>query len=297
MFAAIDAANEQIRAAHRSTNPATQQSMRGRRVTGPATCHRIWAMLRVALNDVVADGLIPTNPVTAVRLRPARPARPLVWTDPRVDRWRVTGEVPGPVMVWTPAQVGAFLDHAAVHEPDLYPLFHLIAYRGLRRGEAIGMRDADTQLDSAELGIAQQITACGRRVQRKPPKSDAGNRTVALDAGTVAVLRAYRVRRPSMRDDDLFFVCPDGQAWHPESVSRRFRRLVADVALPPVRLHDLRHGAATLALAAGVDLKAIQATLGHSTLSLTANTYTSVLPQLGRAAAEAVAGVVPRRSR
>jgi hypothetical protein len=69
MFAAIDAANEQIRAAHRSTNPATQQSMRGRRVTGPATCHRIWAMLRVALNDVVADGLIPTNPVTAVRLQ------------------------------------------------------------------------------------------------------------------------------------------------------------------------------------------------------------------------------------
>jgi integrase len=62
------------------------------------------------------------------------------------------------------------------------------------------------------------------------------------------------------------------------------------------RTHDLRHGAATLALAAGVDLKVIQATLGHSTFALTADTYTSVLPQLARAAAEATAAVIPRRS-
>jgi len=296
MFAAIDAANEQIRAAHRSTNPATQQSMRGRRVTGPATCHRIRAMLRVALNDAVADGLIPSNPATAVRLRPARPARPLVWTDPRVDRWRVTGEVPGPVMVWTPKQTGAFLDHAASHDPDLYPLLHLIAHSGLRRGEAVGLRDADAQLDRAELATTQQITATGGALQRKPPKSNAGNRVIALDTGTITVLRACRAHRPSTSDGGLFFVRPDGQPWHPNSVSRRFRRLIADAGLPPVRLHDLRHGAATLALAAGVDLKVVQATLGHSTMKLTADTYTSVLPQLAQAAAEAIASIIPRGS-
>ena len=254
MFAAIDAANERIRAGRRSTSPAVRESVRGRRVTGPATCQRIRAVLRAALNDAVADGLIRTNPAALVKLRPARAARPLVWTDPRVDRWRDTGEVPGPVMVWTPEQTGAFLDHAAVHDPDLYPLFHLIAYRGLRRGEAVGLRDADTQLDRAEIAITQQITAAGRVIQRKPPKSEAGNRTVAVDGATVAVLRAHRARRRP-NDDGLFFVRPDGQAWHPDGVSRRFRRLVADAGLPPVRLHGLRHGTATLALAAGVDLK------------------------------------------
>jgi integrase len=249
-------------------------------------------VLRTALNDAVADGLIPDNPATLVRLRPARQARPLVWTDPRVDRWRNTGEIPGPVMVWTPEQTGAFLDHAAAHDPDLYPLLHLIAHRGLRRGEAVGLRDADTQLDRAELAITHQITAAGRTIQRKPPKSEAGNRVVALDTGTVAVLRGCRARRPSNSEGGLFFIRPDGQAWHPDSVSRRFRRLVADSALPPIRLHGLRHGAATLALAAGVDLKVVEATLGHSTITLTANTYTSVLPHLVQAAAEAVAAVI-----
>lgn len=65
--------------------------------------------------------------------------------------------------------------------------------------------------------------------------------------------------------------------------------------LPPIRLHDLRHGAATLALAAGVDLKIVQEMLGHSTITLTADTYTSVLPQVAQAAAEATARLVPRQ--
>ncbi|MDQ7903536.1 site-specific integrase [Phytohabitans sp. ZYX-F-186] len=296
MFAAIEAANEQVRAARRSTHPAVRDSVRGRRVTGPGTCHRIRAVLRVALNDAVADGLIPTNPATVIRLRPARLARPLVWTQPRVDRWQDTGEVPGPVMVWTPEQTGVFLDHVARYDRDLYPLLHLVAHTGLRRGEAVGLREADALLDRAELAVTQQVTTAGRVLQRKPPKSGAGNRVVALDAGTVAVLRGYRVHRPSTRGGGLFFVREDGQPWHPDAVSRRFRRLVADAGLPPVRLHDLRHGAATLALAAGVDLKVVQATLGHSTMKLTADTYTSVLPELAQAAAEAVAAAIPRRS-
>ncbi|GLH95593.1 hypothetical protein Pa4123_08650 [Phytohabitans aurantiacus] len=168
-----------------------------------------------------------------------------------MDRWRDTGEVPGPVMVWTPAQTGAFLDHAARYDPALYPLFHLVAHRGLRRGEAVGLGDADTHLDHAEITITQQLTTAGRSVQRKPPKSDAGHRVIALDSGTVAALRAYRAHRPATDDSGLFFVRPDGQPWHPDTVSRRFRRLIDDASLPPVRLHDLQHGAATLALAAG----------------------------------------------
>ena len=68
-----------------------------------------------------------------------------------------------------------------------------------------------------------------------------------------------------------------------------FRRLSDQAGLPPVRLHDLRHGAATLALAAKVDLKVVQDMLGHSSIVLTADTYTSVLPDVARKAAEDVA--------
>jgi hypothetical protein len=74
----------------------------------------------------------------------------------------------------------------------------------------------------------------------------------------------------------------------------RFRRLAFAANLPPVSLHSLRHGAATYALAAGVDIKVVQERLGHSTSTLTRDTYTSVLPDVARAAAEAAAAMIPR---
>jgi integrase len=80
-------------------------------------------------------------------------------------------------------------------------------------------------------------------------------------------------------------------------VSDRFERLILEADLPPIHLHDLRHGAASLMLAAGVDMKVVQETLGHSSLALTANTYTSVYPEVSAAAAEAAAALVPRRAR
>ena len=86
----------------------------------------------------------------------------------------------------------------------------------------------------------------------------------------------------------------NGDPVAPDRLTRTFRRLPPEAGLPPVRLHDLRHGAATLALAAGVDLRVVQDMLGHSSIVLTANTYTSVLPAVAHAAAEKVATLIIR---
>lgn len=89
----------------------------------------------------------------------------------------------------------------------------------------------------------------------------------------------------------------DGSPVHPGYASGRFRLLVRRVGLPPVRLHDLRHGAASLAHEAGADLKTLQELLGHSSIVVTADTYTSVLPQVQRRCADATARLVLNAAR
>ncbi len=97
-------------------------------------------------------------------------------------------------------------------------------------------------------------------------------------------------------DSGLVFTREDGSPIRPAYLSERFRLLVRQAGLPPVRLHDLRHGSATLSLAAGVDIKIVQEMLGHSTSAFTRDVYTSVVPEIAAAAAEAMAAIVPRKA-
>ena len=92
------------------------------------------------------------------------------------------------------------------------------------------------------------------------------------------------------------FTRADGLLVHPDYVTRHFSRLITQAGLPPIRVHDLRHGAATLALVSGVEMKVVQDVLGHSSITITSDTYTSVLPQ-ARSAAKATAGMMPRAPR
>lgn len=305
MFAAIEARNTDIRHAKASPDPQLRAGVTRQQPTSRSTQQLIRATLRKALNDAITDGIITgPNPAALVQVKGDR-ALPIVWEPERVTAWKATGKVPGPVMVWPEHLVAAFLDYAAEHAPDLYPMFHFIAYRGPRRGEAVGLLEAEVRLDKKETSIVNQLTTHGSTPVQKPPKSRAANRDLILDDATTDVLRAYHARKAQQRlaaaaawpDTGLFFVRPDGRPWHPNSVSQRFRRLTRRAGLPPIRLHDLRHGAATLALAAGVDIKVIQEQLGHSTSTLTRDTYQSVVRQLHHQAADAVAKNIDRSRR
>ena len=127
---------------------------------------------------------------------------------------------------------------------------------------------------------------------------------MSLDLGTVQVLRRWRERQDTERataddawhDTGLVFTREDGSQLHPEHVVDTFQRIARGAGTPPIRLHDLRHTAASLALQAGVPMKVVSEQLGHSSLGITADTYTSVLPAVAQAAAEALAGIVPRRN-
>ncbi|ADD40172.1 site-specific integrase [Stackebrandtia nassauensis] len=261
------------------------------------TWQRVRATLRAALNGAIREGLIDRNAARHVEL--ANPHRPhaVVWTADRVEAWRRTGIRPA-VAVWTAAQLVRFLD--CVQGDREYVLWSLIAFRGMRRGEAAGLRWMDVDLDRRQLMVTQQLATLGRAIYTCPPKSRSSRRIVALDRHTVALLRehAERQRREqraagyAWHETGYVFTRPDGRPHHPDYLTSRFRILCDRHDLPPIRLHDLRHGAASLAHTAGADLKTVQEQLGHGSIVLTADTYTSVLPQTHHAAAAATARLI-----
>ena len=276
-----------------------QHQATGHPVT-PATLTRIRATLRVALNTAIRHGLITANPARHVELPPARRPRAVVWTANRVEHWQATGERP-PLAVWTAAQTAEFLH--AIRGDRLYAAFHLIALRGLRRGEAAGLRWCDVDLDEGVAVISQQLQQYDGHMVTCPPKTLHSARVIALDHTTIAALRAHRARQrteqhqPGHHDSGYVFTGLGGDPLAPDRLTRHFRTLTEATGLPPVRLHDLRHGAATLALAAGVELKVVQDMMGHASIVLTADTYTSVLPEVARTAAEQVASLILKAGR
>ncbi|MFF7233379.1 site-specific integrase, partial [Streptomyces sioyaensis] len=166
-----------------------------RRITGVSTQHRIKTTVRAALNVAAARGLIVFNPAAHVELAAAKRPKALVWTDERIAEWLRTGEKPSPVMVWTPEQAGQFLDFLADTNERLYGLYHVITFRGLRRGEACGLRKTDRNCAQKTLTIATQLVLDGWEVVENAPKTDSGERVVVLDDYTDEALDEQEQRQ------------------------------------------------------------------------------------------------------
>ncbi|WP_308295647.1 tyrosine-type recombinase/integrase [Streptomyces odontomachi] len=261
------------------------------------TAHRVRAALRTALNAAVRAGVLVDNPARHIELSTTMRPHPVVWTAERIEEWRRTGIRPS-VAVWTVEQTAAFL--AAISDHRLYAAFRVIAVRGLRRGEAVGLRWSDLDLHRGTLSVARQLQYQGGQLVPCPPKSRASRRTIALDPDTITALRAHQRRQKTEEkaagtawaNSGYVFTTPTGKPLNPEVLTKHLRELNTLTGLPPVRLHDLRHGAASLMLAAGADLKVVQDVLGHSSIVLTADTYTSVLPDLAHRTAADTAELI-----
>ncbi len=169
----------------------------------------------------------------------------------------------------------------------------------------MGLRWKDVDLGRGLLVVRQQVVRQRGQLLAGPPKTRSGeDRRVDLDSGTVGVLLAYRLRQDEERKrhgfpapgHDLVFTWPDGTGYSRDYVSRQFKLVAKRAGVPVKRLHDLRHGSASLQLAAGVPIAVVSQRLGHSTIALTADTYSHLLEGVGRDAAERAAALVPRRT-
>jgi integrase len=179
-------------------------------------------------------------------------------------------------------------------------LWLLIATTGMRRGEALGLTWRDVDLEAGRLSVTRTLLQVAGRVGHSTPKTDKGPRSIALDAGTVAVLKAHRKAQaaerlalgPAYVDTGLVFCREDGEPIKPDTVSQFFRRRQQQLKLPPLSPHGLRHTHASLALAAGVNPKVVSERLGHASVAFTLDTYSHAMPSLQEDAAERVAALI-----
>jgi integrase len=174
------------------------------------------------------------------------------------------------------------------------------ALTGMRRGEVLGLRWADLDLDNGWLSVRQTLIVVDNHAQLSQPKTIRGRRQLALDPETIMVLRGHRRNQaaerlaagPSWTPSDLVFTRQDGTPLHPEYVRRLFDRHLQRAELPRIRFHDLRHTHATLALQAGVHPKVVSERLGHTTVSITLDVYSHAIPGIQQDAASTVAALV-----
>ena len=227
------------------------------------------------------------NPARHVELASGKAPKAVVWTPARVDLWQRTG-TRYPVAVWTPEQAGGFLDF--VEYDRLYGLWHVIAYRGLRRGEAVTLAWADIDLDDRLLRVA------GTKSYRSARTITLDQETVPAPAAHIGCGRCRSGSRGAQRGSTVDGSASEmkGPPCYEQPVSDRFDRLVINSQMPPIPLHDLRHAAASLTYRATRDLKLVSALMGHSGIQITGDIYTSIFEEVGREAAEAMARLVPR---
>lgn len=295
--ARADAAErDEIRKARSLKRPVKPGLVVVPRAFGPGTAQRVHATLRAALNAAVRAELVTRNVAAQAE-------------KPTYRRKRVRP--------WEPEQLGAWLD--SISDERLYALYHLGAFAGMRRGELCGLGWDDVDLDKGRITVRWQITgvsyAASRRAikqgnapkfRTRPKTRDGEERIIDLDPGSVDVLRAWRKRQYEERElwgdayddtDDLVFTREDGRPLDPNQVYQRFVASVNRLGFKPVPLHLLRHCAASLLIAAGIDIAVISKRLGHSKIDLTVDTYGHLIGKIGKKAAKRAAAQVPRRNR
>lgn len=244
----------------------------------PKTIRHIHTVLRKAFSDAIRWGLLDRNPADAA-------------DPPRVERKEM--------QTWSASEVREFL--SALKQDRLEVLFTVLCTTGMRRGEVLGLRWIDLDLQAGRLSVQQTLTSVNYKLVFGKPKTARGRRSVPLDGSTVAALHLQRESWSECRDlmgegwqgdHDLVFVQPDGSPLHPDTVSDTFDRRVKSIGLKKIRLHDLRHTWATLALEAGVPVKLVSEVLGHSSPAFTLDVYSHVTPVMMEELARRVGQII-----
>lgn len=255
-------------------------------------------VLKMALEQAVRWQMLPRNVADAIR-------------PPKIERQEMK--------VWTPEQVAVFL--AATESHRLHAAFYLALMTGMRRGEILGLQWRDIDWERSRLTVRGNLVEVrgepeGRVLNGTPtvgryelvlqtPKTARSRRTIVLSPGTLTKLREHRERQQAEKDtlgDDWHNPGPDGFVFatelgtptDPRNFSRWYKELVKTAGVPVIRLHDMRHTAASLMAYKGIPVKTVSERLGHADVGFTLQIYTHLYDEQREEAAFDLADLFPK---
>ena len=230
------------------------------------TVRNIHQILSSALKLAQEQRLILTNPAEGCAL-------------PRVEHQEMK--------TLTTVQLASFFREA--RESGVFELYYLELATGLRRGELLGLKWEDIDLERGDLRVRRQVSRINGEVVEAPLKTKNAYRTLPLAEDTVSVLKEQRRK---VGNSPWVFPSPNGGPISPDSVLHMLHRVLKRAGLPKVRFHDLRHTFATLALQNGVDVKTVSGMLGHFSAGFTLDTYAHITSAAQRQAAQTMGSVL-----
>lgn len=243
----------------------------------PRSVYHVHRVLHRAFVQALRWKILPRNPCDGA-------------TAPRAARAELT--------VWSPQEADRFL--LATREHPLHALYVLALTTGMRQGELLGLRWGDVDLKAGTLGVQRALQwQRGAGIVFTEPKTARSRRKIHLSQTALVALRAHQDRQTFARNaadeawngNDLVFCDAIGNPLSPTNETKRFQRAAAAAKVPVIRFHDLRHTAATILLIKGVHVKLVSEMLGHSTITLTLDTYSHVIPAMHSDAAAAMDAV------
>ncbi len=246
------------------------------KLLSPNTIYKHHILLHTSLRQAYRQGVIPDNPV-----RRATPP----------------GTVPSCSHYYAPEQVARLLALVRGHPLEL-PV-RLACCLGLRRGEILGLRWRDVDLQSGLISVRQARTTAGHRIVVKQPKTAGSSRVLSIRSlpDLLPLLRQiYRTRAQQGHlcgPDDSLVLDSRGHPWHPNSLTTTFTRFTAARGLPPITLHGLRHTFASMASNARVPMYQISRAMGHSSPAITQRIYTHLFDLTHGEVLSAVAAAIP----
>jgi integrase len=241
----------------------------------PATVQKIHHVVHKALGQAVRWDLLPRNPADSVKAPAPKPKgmRPL---SAHEARW--------------------LLEAASEAGDRLEALYVLAVHTGMRRGELLGLKWEDVDLDSSTVRVQRTLTRNGTGYVLGEPKTKKSRRTIRLSQGAAEALRSHRERQLEEKraanryeDSGLVFAGIGGGLVNPSNLRQRsFTPLLERAGLPPITFHDLRHTCASLLFQRNVHPKFVQELLGHASVAITLDTYSHMLPGMGGETADAI---------